>query len=163
MALQDDQEAVVKRWSDLYTTEVLAYAKPQDATDEEVSFSKFGLFEKSNSTKGSFLLPMLQVFADIYHSLAHSSMASTMVQLEHSHAKAALDENEEDLPEYEKACRISNASHARETQRREFRQWIQTIHEATASNSNEDGEPSLEGTVCLSSYELWSFINYLFS
>ena len=56
-------ENLVKKWTDMYSSEVLQYAPPQKASDEEV-------------------------FADIYHSLAHSPLAATMIQLEHTHANA---------------------------------------------------------------------------
>ena len=45
-------ENLVKKWTDMYSSEVLQYAPPQKASDEEV-------------------------FADIYHSLAHSPLAAT--------------------------------------------------------------------------------------
>ena len=58
---EEERENLVKKWTDMYASEVLQYASPQEATDEEV-------------------------FADIYHSLAHSPLAATMIQLEHTHA-----------------------------------------------------------------------------
>ena len=111
----DDLEELTKQWTDVFNTEVLQYAKPSEASNEEV-------------------------FANIYHSLAHSPLAATMVQLEHSHATAVTktDEiestsNSED--DWERVCRVSNASHVREIQRREFRQWIQTVHEDSSSDA----------------------------
>ena len=114
-----DLEELAKQWTEVFNTEVLQYAKPSEASDEEV-------------------------FANIYHSLAHSPLAATMVQLEHSHATAVTktDElesasNSED--DWERICRVSNASHVREIQRREFRQWIQTVHEDSSSDvTNKD-------------------------
>ena len=40
--------------------------------------------------------------------------------------------------DYERICRVSNASHERETQRREFRQWIQTVHEDSSTNETQE-------------------------
>ena len=61
----EDQEKIVKKWTDMYTSEVLQYAPTQmQETSEE------------------------EIFADIYHSLAHSPLAATMIQLEHTHASA---------------------------------------------------------------------------
>ena len=61
----EDQEKIVKKWTDIYTSEVLQYAPTQmQETSEE------------------------EIFADIYHSLAHSPLAATMIQLEHTHASA---------------------------------------------------------------------------
>ena len=117
-----DVEELAKQWTELFNTEVLQYAKPNEASDGEV-------------------------FANIYHSLAHSPLAATMIQLEHSHASAltSTDElestsNSED--DWERVCRVSNASHVREIQRREYRQWIETVHEdssSDAANKDMDG------------------------
>ena len=61
----EDQEKIVKKWADMYSSEVLQYAPSQmQETSEE------------------------EIFADIYHSLAHSPLAATMIQLEHTHASA---------------------------------------------------------------------------
>ena len=114
-----DVEELAKQWTELFNTEVLQYAKPNEASDGEV-------------------------FANIYHSLAHSPLAATMIQLEHSHASAltSTDElestsNSED--DWERVCRVSNASHVREIQRREYRQWIETVHEDSSSDAtNKD-------------------------
>jgi hypothetical protein len=54
-------ESLVKQWSELYMGEVLEFAKPKDVSNEEV-------------------------FGDVYHSLIHSSIADTLVRLEHSNA-----------------------------------------------------------------------------
>ena len=103
----------------MFNTEVLQYAKPNEASDEEV-------------------------FANIYHSLAHSPLAATMIQLEHSHAGSVtksdeLESTSNSEDDWERVCRVSNASHVREIQRREFRQWIQTVHEDSSSDvTNKD-------------------------
>ena len=114
-----DLEELAKQWTEVFNTEVLQYAKPSEASDEEV-------------------------FANIYHSLAHSPLAATMVQLEHSHATAVtktdeLESTSNSEDDWERICRVSNASHVREIQRREFRQWIQTAHEDSSSDvTNKD-------------------------
>ena len=115
----EEEEELVKQWTEVFNTEVLQYATPTEASDEEV-------------------------FGDIYHSLAHSPLAATMIQLEHSHANAIGDSDSpeaqlETSPEddWERVCRVSNASHVRETQRREFRQWIQTVHEDSSQGEAE--------------------------
>ena len=54
-------ESLVQKWSDMYTTEVLEFAKPKDVSNEEV-------------------------FSDVYHSLVPSVAADTLVRLEHSNA-----------------------------------------------------------------------------
>lgn len=55
-------ENLVQMWSDMYMGEVLEFAKPKDVSNEEV-------------------------FGDVYHSLIHSSVAETLVRLEHSNAQ----------------------------------------------------------------------------
>lgn len=57
-------EKLVQQWSDMYL-EVLEFAKPKDVSNEEV-------------------------FGDVYHSLVHSSIADTLVRLEHSNAMVRL-------------------------------------------------------------------------
>ena len=57
-------EKLVQQWSDMYL-EVLEFAKPKDVSNEEV-------------------------FGDVYHSLVHSSIADTLVRLEHSNAMVSL-------------------------------------------------------------------------
>ena len=64
-----DVEELVKQWTEVFNTEVLQYATPNEASDEEV-------------------------YANIYHSLAHSPLAATMIQLEHSHASAVTKTDE---------------------------------------------------------------------
>ena len=114
-----DVEEVAKQWTELFNTEVLQYAKPNKASDGEV-------------------------FANIYHSLAHSPLAATMIQLEHQHASAVtstdeLESTSNSEDDWERVCRVSNASHVREIQRREYRQWIETVHEDSSSDAaNKD-------------------------
>ena len=66
---KSDVEELVKQWTEVFNTEVLQYATPNEASDEEV-------------------------YANIYHSLAHSPLAATMIQLEHSHASAVTKTDE---------------------------------------------------------------------
>lgn len=125
-----DVEEVAKQWTELFNTEVLQYAKPNKASDGEV-------------------------FANIYHSLAHSPLAATMIQLEHQHASAVtstdeLESTSNSEDDWERVCRVSNASHVREIQRREYRQWIETVHEdssSDAANKDMDGMPVSLGTM----------------
>ena len=119
--MDGDQDQLVKQWTNMFTSEVLEFANFNETSNEEV-------------------------FADIYHAMAHSPLAATMIQLEHSNASALVGSNTEALDnekgiesEYERVCRISNEFAIRETQRREFRQWIQTVHE-DSSSSGDQGE-----------------------
>ena len=57
----------------------------------------------------------------------------------YNYSKDEIETNPED--DWERVCRVSNASHVRETQRREFRQWIQTVHED--SSTSDPNEPSM--------------------
>ena len=119
----DDDDQLVKQWTNMFTSEVLEFANVSETSNEEV-------------------------FADIYHAMAHSPLAATMIQLEHSNASAVIDcslesKDSEKESEYERVCRISNEFAIRETQRREFRQWIQTVHE----DSNSAGDQSDLGPV----------------
>ena len=115
-----DDDQLVKQWTNMFTSEVLEFANFNETSNEEV-------------------------FADIYHAMAHSPLAATMIQLEHSNASAvgcnteAKENVKENESEYERVCRISNEFAIRETQRREFRQWIQTVHE----DSNRSRLPSI--------------------
>ena len=59
-------ENLVQAWSEMYMGEVLEFAKPKDVSNEEV-------------------------FGDVYHSLIHSSVAETLVRLEHSNAQVTID------------------------------------------------------------------------
>lgn len=119
--MEDPEENLVKQWTEAFTNEVLTHCSPEEASDEEV-------------------------FGEMYHALAHSPLAATMIQLEHSHAHTfsttseVIETTQED--DWERVCRFSNASHVRETQRREFRQWIQTVHED--SSSLEPDMPSIK-------------------
>lgn len=111
--MEDSEENLVKQWTEAFTNEVLQYCSPEDASDEEV-------------------------FGEMYHALAHSPLAATMIQLEHSHAHtfsttSEIIDSTTQEDDWERVCRFSNASHVRETQRREFRQWIQTVHEDSSS------------------------------
>ena len=58
-------ENLVQAWSEMYMGEVLEFAKPKDVSNEEV-------------------------FGDVYHSLIHSSVAETLVRLEHSNAQVKI-------------------------------------------------------------------------
>ena len=62
----DLESSLLRAWSDAFTSEVLRYAKTKEVDNEEV-------------------------FADVYHSLVHSPLAATLVQLEHSNAQAVDD------------------------------------------------------------------------
>ena len=111
----EEQEKIVKKWTDMYSSEVLQYTSPQEASNEEV-------------------------FANIYHSLAHSPLAATMIQLEHSHASAVTESDDIETTsenDWERVCRVSKSNHVRETQRREFRQWIETVHEDSSVEATE--------------------------
>ena len=66
----DCESQLVRAWTDAFTSEVLRYAKPKEVDNEEV-------------------------FADVYHALAHSPMAATLMQLEHSNAQAVAAKAEE--------------------------------------------------------------------
>ena len=59
-------EDLVQAWSEIYMGEVLEFAKPKDVSNEEV-------------------------FGDVYHSLIHSSVAETLVRLEHSNAQVRIN------------------------------------------------------------------------
>ena len=56
MSSSSDNEAVVKAWASAYSSEVLAFARPEEVSNEEV-------------------------FADVYHSLIHSAgLSATLLQ-----------------------------------------------------------------------------------
>lgn len=59
-----DREAqILKAWTSAFSSEVLSHATPKDIDNEDV-------------------------FADVYHSLVHSPLAPTLLQLEHTNAEA---------------------------------------------------------------------------
>ena len=91
-----NEDELVKQWTKMYS-EVLQFA----SLDEEAGDRK----EK-------------EIFADIYHSLAHSPLAATMIQLEHSNAqvsnlKVECQNDEGAEGDYERILKESNASHLR--------------------------------------------------
>jgi len=61
MTEDTEVESLIKAWSTAFTEEVLEYAQPPEIRDEEV-------------------------FADVYHSLIHSPLSETILQLEASYA-----------------------------------------------------------------------------
>ena len=55
--MSSNDDALVKAWASAYTSEVLAFARPEEVSNEEV-------------------------FADVYHSLIHSAgLSATLLQL----------------------------------------------------------------------------------
>merc|ERR1719500_2157095 len=58
-----DLDTVVRNWAQAYTGEVLEFAQPAAVNDSEV-------------------------FGDVYHSLIHSPLSETLLQLEASYAMA---------------------------------------------------------------------------
>ncbi len=156
---------LVRAWADAYERGVLAHSKPEEISNEEV-------------------------FADVYHSLVHSSpaMSDTMLRLEHSHAEAvaakckerdealvsmeerhnrdmstavertaAAREEEREGQESREGERAvndlaarhleerqmaelkweSNLGNLRDTQRREFREWVMCVHEEIKTSGEE--------------------------
>lgn len=73
MNLDDNQDQLVREWTEYFTEEVLSYSRPAEVSNEEV-------------------------FSDVYHALIHSSMSETLLQLEHSHAEVIAEKcNEKDI------------------------------------------------------------------
>ena len=58
----DQESQLVKAWSDAFADEVLEFSRPDEVSNEEV-------------------------FADVYHSLIHSELSETLLQLEQSNAR----------------------------------------------------------------------------
>ena len=88
-----NEDELVKQWTKMYS-EVLEFAQSEEAGDRK---------EK-------------EIFAAIYHSLAHSPLAATMIQLEHSNAQVSnlkVDSEDDTEGEYERILKESNASHLR--------------------------------------------------
>ena len=153
----DGGDALVRAWASAFSSEVLAFARPEEVSNEEV-------------------------FADVYHSLIHSAgLSATLLQLEHGNAavigekcgerrrevaemfarqagemEAAVEAAakaanlEEDGASEAKVNRLA-AQHmeeaqmtqlrwdtalgdARDTQRREFREWVMCVHEELKTN-----------------------------
>ena len=153
----DGGDALVRAWASAFSSEVLAFARPEEVSNEEV-------------------------FADVYHSLIHSAgLSATLLQLEHGNAavigekcgerrrevaemfarqagemEAAVEaaakaaNSEEDGASEAKVNRLA-AQHmeeaqmtqlrwdtalgdARDTQRREFREWVMCVHEELKTN-----------------------------
>jgi len=153
----DGGDALVRAWASAFSSEVLAFARPDEVSNEEV-------------------------FADVYHSLIHSAgLSATLLQLEHGNAavigekcgerrrevaemfarqagemEAAVEaaakaaNSEEDGASEAKVNRLA-AQHmeeaqmtqlrwdtalgdARDTQRREFREWVMCVHEELKTN-----------------------------
>ena len=110
---------MVKCWSDLYENETLEY----------------------NSNKGHPANDDNESFAQLFHSLVHSSLSITLAQLEHDHAVTVskkCDQMAVKLKEMSqnatgddqmviKAKMESDISHLKETQKREYRDWVATV------------------------------------
>ena len=64
--MSSNDDALVKAWASAYSSEVLAFARPEEVSNEEV-------------------------FADVYHSLIHSAgLSATLLQGSDSIEKFAL-------------------------------------------------------------------------
>ena len=66
MSTDDERDQVVRKWTECFSEEVLAYSRPTEVSNEEV-------------------------FSDVYHALIHSAMSETLLQLEHSHAEVIAE------------------------------------------------------------------------
>ncbi|XP_040583240.1 FERRY endosomal RAB5 effector complex subunit 3 [Lepeophtheirus salmonis] len=127
-----DVDSIVKKWSDLYSEEVLEFARPAEVSNEEV-------------------------FAEVYHSLIHSpAISNTLVQLEHLHARTLEDKidknvqilsksnvNDAQNREYLESRLASDLSNIRDTQYREFREWVMRVHEEFQRGDESNGNSEL--------------------
>ena len=147
----DPDDLLVRFWSDSFTEEVLSFGRPWSVSNEEV-------------------------FADVHHSLLHSShgeITEPLLQMEHSNAEIVeekcrqMDKEMEELDtrqhqEMEKAVERddeklvnrlagqhmeerqmtkmrweSELENVRQTQLREFREWVMCVHEEIKTNEEK--------------------------
>lgn len=123
------REERVNAWSAAFSQRVLNWARPPAVDNQEV-------------------------LADVYHSLIHSqSLSETLLRLEHAHAEAmeqkarslnwpktAIDPAASEAsgtPQWTRLQNESDWAHAHETQRREFRDWLMTVHDEFQSEERE--------------------------
>jgi len=140
MSSSERIDEVVRCWADLYEKETLEYGR-----------NKSGAGDTSETDRDES-----EAFAQIFHSLVHSSpaLSVTLAQLEHEHAVSVgrrCDEVTEELQLQQnstadqmdlmvtKAKLESDVSHLKETQRREFRDWIQKVSESVRTKNSEIG------------------------
>jgi len=140
MSCSERIDEVVRCWADLYEKETLEYGR-----------NKSGTGDTSETDRDES-----EAFAQIFHSLVHSSpaLSVTLAQLEHEHAVSVgrrCDEVTEELQLQQnstadqmdlmvtKAKLESDVSHLKETQRREFRDWIQKVSESVRTKNSEIG------------------------
>jgi len=95
-------ESLVRAWSAAYSDEVLDWAQPPTVSN-------------------------MEVFADVYHSLIHSPVSATLLQLEHSYAAAV-----------ESLCRERDAKMA-DMDTKHSRAMMETVAAASADNESGGG------------------------
>lgn len=142
MTSSDSKRAdeIVRCWAELYEKETVEYGKSRSREER--------LHQGSDCDNDS------EAFASIFASLVHSSpaLSMTLAQLEHEHAVAVSEKCDHMAAELREADQAdpmdlmvlkakleSDVSHLKETQKREFRDWIVKVSESVRTKNSEIG------------------------
>ena len=159
----EKEAALIRRWTEAFNGEVLEYSRPQEVSNEEVFADVYHSLIHSHSVSNTLVQLEHANAAAIEEKCRRRDEDMRQLDIRHcsemSQALESLPDNDDELGDGRRdEKRVNNLAaqhmeerqmmqlrweselgHARDVQRREFREWVMCVHEQLKTNT-EVGE-----------------------